>query len=83
MRLTPTERAVLSRRASGMPIKEIAFAMQRSPKTIEFHWAHIKEKVGLGDVVAVCRWAWLRRISNNNTVAYNNAATGPVARGRK
>jgi DNA-binding CsgD family transcriptional regulator len=47
MNLSPAERKVAMGRLADLPIKDIAFRLKVSPKTIEFHWGHIKKKLGI------------------------------------
>jgi DNA-binding NarL/FixJ family response regulator len=42
--LTPTERLVLARVVEGLSSKEIARALNLSPRTIEFHRANLLRK---------------------------------------
>ena len=56
--LGPRERDILARRAGGAPFKEIAFDLGISIKTVEYYWMKIKAKMGMGDVVQICRAWW-------------------------
>jgi DNA-binding CsgD family transcriptional regulator len=46
VRLTPAERRVLERVLVGETNKEIALRLSCSPRTVEFHLAHIFRKTG-------------------------------------
>lgn len=41
---------VLRLLSKGLPIKQIAFQLNLSPKTIEYHRSGIKDKLGSGDI---------------------------------
>ena len=47
VRLTPAEHRVLERVALGETNKEVAHSLGCSPRTVEFHLAHIFEKTGI------------------------------------
>lgn len=55
--LTPRQRDVLQLLADGQSIKEAAFALGRSPKTIESHKAELLERLKLHDVAGLVRFA--------------------------
>ena len=55
--LTPRQRDVLQLLAEGKSVKEAAFLLGRSPKTIETHKAELMERLGLPDVSALVRFA--------------------------
>lgn len=55
--LTPRQRDVLQLLAEGKSVKEAAFVLGRSPKTIESHKAELMERLGLSDVAALVRFA--------------------------
>ena len=54
-RLTPREREVLDMVAAGWTTKEIAGALEVSPRTVESHRAHLAEKLGTGSVAEMVR----------------------------
>lgn len=56
-RLTAREREVLILTAQGYSMKEIAKQLHRSERTISKHRDHISGKTGLGDRVAITRFA--------------------------
>lgn len=56
-RLTEREREVLALVAQGYATKEIAAALELSPRTVETHRAHISEKIGSTSVVEFARLA--------------------------
>ena len=56
-RLTERERQVLALVAQGYATKEIAAALELSPRTVETHRAHISEKIGSTSVVEFARLA--------------------------
>lgn len=55
--LTPRQVEVLKRLALGRSIKEIAFELQISPKTVETYRAQIMERLGLRDLASLVRYA--------------------------
>jgi DNA-binding NarL/FixJ family response regulator len=55
--LTPRQREILQLVAEGHTSKEIAERLRLSFKTIEAHRAQIMERLGLGDVTALVRFA--------------------------
>lgn len=55
--LTDRELEVLERIGKGEEVKTIAKALNLSPKTVETHRAHIKEKLKLGNARQVARYA--------------------------
>ena len=55
--LTDRELEVLERIGKGEEVKTIAKALHLSPKTVETHRAHIKEKLNLGNARQVARYA--------------------------
>jgi DNA-binding NarL/FixJ family response regulator len=55
--LTDRELEILERIGKGEEVKTIATALHLSPKTIETHRAHIKEKLKLGNARQVARFA--------------------------
>lgn len=55
--LTPRQREILQMVAEGLTSKEIAERLRLSFKTIEAHRAQIMERLGLGDVTALVRFA--------------------------
>jgi DNA-binding NarL/FixJ family response regulator len=59
--LTDRELEILERIGKGEEVKEIAKALNLSPKTVETHRAHIKEKLKLSNARQVARYAvqWL------------------------
>jgi DNA-binding NarL/FixJ family response regulator len=56
-RLTDRELEILQRIGKGEEVKTIAAALHLSPKTVETHRAHIKEKLGLENARQVARYA--------------------------
>jgi DNA-binding NarL/FixJ family response regulator len=55
--LTDRELEILERIGKGQEIKAIARALHLSPKTVETHRAHIKEKLNLANARQVARYA--------------------------
>ena len=55
--LTPRQVEVLKLLALGRSIKEIAFELQLSPKTVETYRAQIMERLGLRDLASLVRYA--------------------------
>jgi DNA-binding NarL/FixJ family response regulator len=55
--LTDRELEILERIGKGEEVKAIAKALHLSPKTVETHRAHIKEKLKLGNARQVARFA--------------------------
>lgn len=55
--LTDRELEILERLGKGEEVKSIAGALNLSPKTVETHRAHIKEKLKLGNARQVARYA--------------------------
>jgi DNA-binding NarL/FixJ family response regulator len=55
--LTDRELEILERIAKGEEVKSIAKALHLSPKTVETHRAHIKEKLNLSNARQVARYA--------------------------
>lgn len=53
---------IVSRRTRGESLKSIAIALGISPKTVEFHWAKARRRIGLWDVAEVTRWAVLHQL---------------------
>lgn len=66
IKLTNRQIEILDKRSQGITFKEIAYDLGVSIKTVEFHWAKLKQKLNanrrnkLQDVVAICRWWWAR-----------------------
>ncbi|HKQ36820.1 MAG TPA: response regulator transcription factor, partial [Verrucomicrobiae bacterium] len=56
-RLTPRQRTVLRLMAEGKSTKEVAKAMDLSPKTVEFHRARLMERLQIYDVAGLVRLA--------------------------
>ncbi|WP_089177023.1 response regulator [Bosea sp. AS-1] len=56
-RLTPREREILDLVAAGRSTKEIARALDVSPRTVETHRANLAEKLGAGSVAEMVRFA--------------------------
>lgn len=55
--LTPREREVLEHAARGLHAKEIASALDISPRTVEVHKTRIMEKLGVRNVAELVRFA--------------------------
>jgi two-component system, LuxR family, response regulator FixJ len=53
--LTPREYDVLEELVAGRSNKQIAFALDLSPRTVEFHRAHVMEKTGVQNVAELVR----------------------------
>ncbi len=62
--LTPRERHVLLLLAEGFTTKEIASELSVSPKTIESHRTHLMEKLGVGSVAALIKFALRQGLIN-------------------
>jgi DNA-binding NarL/FixJ family response regulator len=56
-RLTSRQREVLQLLAEGRPVKEIAFTLKVSPRTIEFHKYRIMEELGVRTTAELVRSA--------------------------
>ena len=56
-KLTQREREILDLVAEGLSTKEIARALDVSPRTVETHRAHIAEKLGASSVAEMVRFA--------------------------
>jgi len=56
-RLTSRQREVLQLLAEGRPVKEIAFTLRVSPRTVEFHKYRIMEELGARSVAELVRSA--------------------------
>lgn len=54
-RLSPREREVLGRVAEGMTNKEIARALDLSPRTVETHRVNLSQKLGTGSLAQLIR----------------------------
>lgn len=61
--LTPRQMEVLKMIAEGMRTKEIAFTLGVSVKTIETYRSQIMNRLGIGDVASLVRYAIRRGIS--------------------
>ncbi len=57
VRLTARQTEILRLVASGRTTKEIARALDISPKTVEFHRAQLMEKLGVREVTGLTRYA--------------------------
>jgi DNA-binding NarL/FixJ family response regulator len=55
--LTPRQQTILKRLVEGASIKEIAFELELSVKTVETHRAQIMERLELQDLPALVRYA--------------------------
>ena len=55
--LTPRQREVLQLLAEGKSVKEAAYALGRSPKTVETHKAELMDRLALPDMPALVRFA--------------------------
>lgn len=62
--LTSRQTEILRRVASGETTKEIARALNISPKTVEFHRSQIMTRIGAHDVTALTRYAMQRGLIN-------------------
>ena len=60
--LSPRQREVLQRLAMGESTKEIAFALELSPKTVETHRAQVMARLNLHDVVGLVKYALRERL---------------------
>lgn len=56
-RLTARQREVLQLLAEGRNVKEVAFALELSIKTVETHRAHIMSRLQIRDLPGLVRWA--------------------------
>ncbi len=56
-RLTPREREIVQLLADGNTSRAIAHKLCISPKTVETHRAHIMQKLGVGSIVELVRYA--------------------------
>jgi len=56
-RLTSRQREVLQLLAEGHPVKEIAFTLKVSPRTVEFHKYRIMDELGVRSVAELVRSA--------------------------
>lgn len=57
VQLTPREREVLQMIAEGLSLKEVAAALNLSPRTAEFHRYNMSAKLGLKTVAELTRYA--------------------------
>jgi DNA-binding NarL/FixJ family response regulator len=55
--LTPRQQSVLKRLAEGASVKEIAFELDLSAKTVETYRAQLMERLALSDLAALVRYA--------------------------
>ncbi len=55
--LTARQIEVLRGLADGLTLKQIARAMEVSPKTVEFHRAKLSERLGIKDIPGLARYA--------------------------
>ena len=55
--LTSREREVLQLLADGRSTKEIASSLQVSVKTVETHYRHVKEKLGIHNIAGLTKYA--------------------------
>lgn len=55
--LTPRQKTILKRLAEGASVKEIAFELNVSIKTVETHRTQVMERLGLRDLPALVRYA--------------------------
>jgi DNA-binding CsgD family transcriptional regulator len=53
LKLSPRELQVFTMSGEGMTTKEILHKLKLNRKTVESHFAHIREKTGLRDLVAI------------------------------
>ncbi|MGE0579453.1 MAG: response regulator transcription factor, partial [Reyranella sp.] len=66
-RLTPREAEVFEGLIAGNSNKEIAAKLGLSPRTVEFHRAHIMDKTGMGSLPELVRlWVSARQASSIN-----------------
>ncbi len=56
-KLTPRQREVLQLYAEGNSTRQIAAELEVSIKTVETHRSHIMEKLGLGTIAELTRYA--------------------------
>lgn len=61
-RLTAREREVLQLIAEGKSIKETGAVLDVSPRTVEFHKANLQDKIGLGTIAELARYAAKHRL---------------------
>lgn len=55
--LTPRQVEILTLLARGQASKQIAFQLNLSPKTVDVHRARIMERLGIGDLASLTRYA--------------------------
>lgn len=67
LRLTPRENEVLGLVVSGKTNKEVARALEISPKTVEFHRKHLMEKLDADSLADLVRIAIERELLSNQT----------------
>lgn len=76
-RLTPREREVMQLLVLGKSVKEVAVALDISPKTVQIHRANVMDKLDAASVVDLVRIAmaagegWAQAAAKDNPVAKN------------
>jgi DNA-binding NarL/FixJ family response regulator len=55
--LSPREREVVQMLAEGQSVKEIAFRLELSPKTVETHRSHVMDKLQVDNLADLTRRA--------------------------
>lgn len=63
--LTTRQTSVLKGIATGKTVKEIAFDLHLSPKTVEYHLTKIRSRLGLNTVARLTAWALASGIISN------------------
>ncbi len=61
-RLTERQTQILTMLAEGLSVKEIAYALKLSPKTVETHRARLMERLEIYDIPTLVRYAVHRRL---------------------
>ena len=63
MRLTPRQREVLQLLAEGRPMKEVAYLLEISPRTVAYHKYLIMENFGLHSTAELVRFALRKQVA--------------------
>ena len=56
-RITDRQLAIVTALANGEPIKTVAFNLGISPKTAEYHRAHVMRNLGMYSIAELTNWA--------------------------
>lgn len=63
MKIEGRQRQILKMIAEGETIQGIALVLHVSPKTVEYHWAKIRDRIGIRSIALCTQYALKHRIA--------------------